>query len=61
MRDPVDVAVADLVRMGYEEAAAKKALAESDRGDRVDVGKAVKSLEREKRKKELKARLDKMG
>ena len=61
IRDPVDVAVERLVAMGYEEASAKRALAESDRGDRVDFGKAVKSLEREKRKKELKARLDRMG
>ncbi|MCJ1311248.1 hypothetical protein MMC25_004919 [Agyrium rufum] len=61
VKDPVDLAVEKLVSMGYDEAAAKKALAETDRGDRVDFQKAVKALEKEKKRAELKARLDKMG
>ena len=61
VRDPVDVAVEKLVAMGYDEGAAKRALAESDRGDRVDFRRAVKSLESGKRKRELKERLERMG
>ena len=50
MRDPVDVAVENIVKMGFSEAKAKKALAETDSGNSVDFGRAVEMLVKERKK-----------
>ena len=50
VRDPVDMAVEKLVGMGFEEGRAKKALAESDTGNSVDVNVAMEILVREQKR-----------
>ena len=50
VRDPVDVAVESLVAMGFEESRVKKALAETDSGNSVDVGRAMEKLVRERKR-----------
>ncbi|MCJ1248210.1 hypothetical protein MMC30_005427 [Trapelia coarctata] len=61
VRDPVDVAVEKLIEMGFEEGKAKKALAETDSGNRIDFEKAVKMLMKERDRKKVMNRLDRMG
>ena len=61
VRDPVDVAVERLTAMGFDEARAKKALAETDSGNRVNFEKAVELLVKEREKKKLQGRLARMG
>lgn len=50
IRDPVDVAVDRLVKMGFEERKAKKALAETDSGNSIDFDKALEMLVRERKR-----------
>jgi hypothetical protein len=57
----VDVAVEKLVAMGFEEGKAKKALAETDTGNSVRFGRAVELLMRERERRGVMGRLDKMG
>jgi hypothetical protein len=61
VRDPVDVAVEKLIAMGFEEGKAKKALAETDSGNSISFEKAVKMLTRERDRKKVMNRLDRMG
>ncbi|MCJ1384049.1 hypothetical protein MMC17_007165 [Xylographa soralifera] len=61
VRDPVDVAVERLTAMGFEEGRAKRALAETDSGNSVDFERAVSVLVREREKKRVLGRLDRMG
>lgn len=61
VRDPVDVAVEKLIAMGFEEGKAKKALAETDSGNSISFEKAVKMLMRERDRKKVMNRLDRMG
>ena len=50
VRDPVDVAVERLVKMGFDEKKAKKALADTDSGNSIDFDKAVEILVRERKR-----------
>ena len=50
IRDPVDVAVERLIKMGFEEKKAKKALADTDSGNHIDFDKAVDVLVRERKR-----------
>ncbi|MCJ1405013.1 hypothetical protein MMC11_008239 [Xylographa trunciseda] len=61
VRDPVDVAVERLTAMGFEEGRAKRALAETDSGNSVNFERAVSVLVREREKKRVMSRLDRMG
>ncbi|MCJ1478516.1 hypothetical protein MMC13_007196 [Lambiella insularis] len=61
VRDPVDVAVEKLTAMGFEESRAKKALAETDSGNSVNFERAVSMLVKEREKKRVMHRLDRMG
>ena len=61
VRDPVDVAVERLTAMGFEEGRAKRALAETDSGNSIDFEKAVSVLVREREKKRVMGRLERMG
>ncbi|MCJ1391762.1 hypothetical protein MMC18_004627 [Xylographa bjoerkii] len=61
VRDPVDVAVERLTAMGFEEGRAKRALAETDSGNSVNFERAVSVLVREREKKRVMGRLDRMG
>jgi len=61
VRDPVDVAVEKLIAMGFEEGKAKKALAETDSGNNINFEKAVKMLMKERDRKKVMNRLDRMG
>ena len=61
VRDPVDVAVEKLTAMGFDEARAKKALAETDSGNSVNFERAVELLVRERERKKLQGRLARMG
>ncbi len=48
VKDPVDMALERLVAMGFDERAAKKALAETDSGNAIDFDAAVNKLMRER-------------
>ena len=61
VRDPVDIAVDKMVEMGFDEASAKKALANTDNGGRIDVEKAIRILTKQKKRAERLERLDRMG
>ncbi|MCJ1314972.1 hypothetical protein MMC15_000286 [Xylographa vitiligo] len=61
VRDPVDVAVERLTAMGFEEGRAKRALAETDSGNSVNFERAVSVLVREREKKQVMSRLERMG
>ena len=61
MRDPVDVAVEKLIAMGFEEGKAKKALAETDSGNNINFEKAVRMLTKERDRRKVMNRLDRMG
>ena len=61
VRDPVDLAVERLVAMGFDEARAKRALAETDSGNRINFDNALTRLVKEKEKLERLERLRKMG
>lgn len=50
VRDPVDVAIDRLIKMGFDEKRAKKALAETDTGNNIDFDKAVEILVRERKR-----------
>lgn len=50
VRDPVDVAVENLIKMGFDEGKAKKALAKTDSGNSIDFDKAVELLVRERKR-----------
>lgn len=50
VRDPVDVAVDNLVAMGFDEKKAKKALADTDSGNSVDFERAMEVLVRERKR-----------
>lgn len=50
VKDPVDVAVERLVAMGFEQHKCKKALAETDTGNSIDVAAAVEWLVRERKR-----------
>lgn len=50
VRDPVDIAVERLIKMGFEEKKAKKALADTDSGKHIDFDKAVDVLVRERKR-----------
>lgn len=50
VRDPVDVAVDRLVAMGFDEKKSKKALADTDSGNRVNFDKAVEALVKERKR-----------
>ena len=47
--------------MGFDEARAKKALAQTDSGNSVDFQRAVDLLFKEQSARKLKERLDRMG
>lgn len=61
VRDPADVAVENLIAMGFEEGKAKKALAETDSGNSISFEKAVKLLTKERDRNKVMNRLDRMG
>ena len=48
VKDPVDMALERLVSMGFDEATAKKALAETDSGNAIDFDAAASKLMRER-------------
>ncbi|KAI9880968.1 MAG: hypothetical protein M1830_009462 [Pleopsidium flavum] len=51
VKDPVDMALERLVAMGFDEANAKRALAETDSGNAIDFDAAVNKLVRERKSK----------
>ena len=59
--DPVDVAVERLTAMGFDEARAKKALAETDNRNNANFEKAVELLLKQREKKKMEARLRRIG
>ena len=61
MRDPVDLAVEKLVEMGFEVDRAKKALAQTDNGNGINLESALQKLTKEKEKKKRLERLETMG
>lgn len=61
VRDPVDVAVEKLVSMGFDEAKAKKALADTDTGNSINFESALAVLKKERKRKARLDRLDRMG
>ena len=61
VKDPVDLAVERLVAMGFDEARAKRALAETDSGNRINFENALTRLIKEREKLERLERLKKMG
>ena len=61
VKDPVDLAVERLVAMGFDETRAKRALAETDSGNRINFDNALTKLIKEKEKLERLERLKKMG
>ena len=61
VKDPVDSAVERLVGMGFDETRVKRALAETDSGNRINFDNALTKLIKEKEKLERLERLKKMG
>ena len=61
VRDPVDVAVERLTAMGFDEKRAKKALAETDSGNSVNFERAVSLLVKERERRKMLGRLERMG
>ena len=61
VKDPVDLAVESLVSMGFDEAKAKKALAETDSGNSINFKSALERLKKERDRAKRLERLDRMG
>ena len=61
VKDPVDFAVESLVSMGFDEARAKKALAETDSGNNINFRSALERLKKERDRRKRLERLDRMG
>ena len=61
VRDPVDLAVEKLVEMGFEEARAKTALAQTESGNGINFESALQRLKKEKERKLRLERLQTMG
>ena len=61
VKDPVDLAVESLVSMGFEEARAKKALAETENGNGINFKSALERLKKERDQRRRLERLDRMG
>ena len=61
VRDPVDTAVERLMAMGFDETRAKRALAETDSGNRINFENALNRLVKEQERQERLERLRKMG